>query len=83
MDIQTISTKSLRENFSQVLDAMEQNRKLILIYRSKPIAEIKPITTNEKTGRSFSFKQMKKWIKNDELSESEKKKIDKIIKNLS
>ena len=38
MDIQTISTKSLREDFSQVLTAMEKNKKLILIYRSKPIA---------------------------------------------
>ena len=83
MDIQTISTKSLREDFSQVLTAMEKNKKLILIYRSKPIAEIKPIINNSKGMRSFSLKQIKKWIQDDNLSENEQKKIDKIIKNLS
>ena len=39
----TISTKELRENFSAVLDAMASDKTITLLYRSRPLAEIKPL----------------------------------------
>ncbi len=38
-----ISVKELREHFDYVKNAMREGQPLILVYRSKPIAEIRPI----------------------------------------
>ena len=57
MNIQTISTKQMREDFSQVKDAMENGQPLLLLYRSRPLAEIKPVrqkTMNERVSDDFS-----------------------------
>lgn len=82
MSIQTISTKELREDFSQLKSAMERGQTLVLLYRSKPLAEIRPAIQVKKGFRSFKQQQLKKWIKDDQLSVQEQKQIDEIINNL-
>jgi len=82
MNIQTISTKELREDFSQVKAAMEAGQSLILLYRSKPLAEIRPVVPTKRKLRSFSQRQLKKWIKDDQLTVQGQKQIDEIINNL-
>lgn len=81
MDIQTISTKQLRQDFSQVLSAMEQGQSLMLLYRSKPLAQIKPI--KKPALRSFTSKKLKQWITDDKLTSTQQAKIDEIINRLS
>lgn len=83
MGIQTISTKELREDFSQVRAAMEAGQSLVLLYRSKPLAEIKPVRRPKARIRLFSQQQIKQWIADDRLTAKEQKQIDAIIKNLS
>jgi len=59
MAILTISTKQLREDFSQVKTALENGQSLLLLYRSKPLAEIKP--AQKLAGlRSFSTTQLRR-----------------------
>ena len=41
----TISTKELRNNFQAMLDKIQQNERFILIHKSKPVAEIGPVTS--------------------------------------
>lgn len=83
MNIQTISTKTLREDFAQVIAAMQMGQPLMLIYRSKPLAEIRPVAQTKRTLRSFSKQQLKQWIVNDRLTASEQKQVDAIINNIS
>ena len=83
MGIQTISTKELREDFAQVRAAMEAGQSLVLLYRSKPLAEIKPVRQPKAKIRLFSKRQIKQWIADDQLTAKEQKQIDAIIKNLS
>lgn len=82
MSIQTISTKELREDFSQVRTAMEAGQSLVLLYRSKPLAKIQPLVQPRQKLRSFSQQQLKQWIGDDQLTVKEQKQIDAIIKNL-
>lgn len=49
MNTNIVSMKQLRENFSAVKEQLEAGQELLLIYRSQPLAEIKPL-----------FKKMKK-----------------------
>ena len=39
-----ISMKQLRENFGLVKEAVSGGQSLILVYRSKPLAEIRPVS---------------------------------------
>ena len=82
MNIQTISTKMLREDFAQVIAAMQTGQSLMLLYRSKPLAEIRPVTQAKRTLRSFSKRQLKQWIISDRLTASEQKQVDAIINHL-
>lgn len=41
MDI--INVKQLRENFSKVKEEVEKGNSLLLLYRSSPLAEIRPV----------------------------------------
>lgn len=43
MDINTISVKQLRENFGQLKEGLEEGLSYLLIYRSEPLAEIRPV----------------------------------------
>lgn len=79
MDIQTISVKKLRENFPWVKEELEAGKQLTLVYRSKPLAELKPIVRQR---RSFSKKQLNDWIKEDALTQKEQKQIEEIINRL-
>ena len=81
MNIPTISTKQLREDFSQVLEAMQAGQSLLLLYRSQPLAEIRPINPPQ-TPRSFSQKQLQKWIKTDQLTSKQQQQINAIINRL-
>lgn len=82
MGMQTISTKELREDFSQVKMAMEAGQSLVLLYRSKPLAKIQPLVQPRQKLRSFSQQQLEQWIVNDQLTVREQKQVDAIIKNL-
>lgn len=85
MNIQTISTKTMREDFSQVRDAMENGQPLLLLYRSRPLAEIKPVRQKIISGvkpSSFSLKRIQRWIKDDQLTAKQQARIDEIINRL-
>ena len=82
MNMQTISTKTLREDFAQVFAAMQTGQPLMLLYRSKPLAEIRPVKQAKKILRVFSQQQLKQWVVSDRLTASEQKQVDAIINNL-
>ncbi len=85
MTIQTISTKQMREDFSQVKDAMENGQPLLLLYRSRPLAEIKPVRQKTMSGRSlrsFNLKRIQQWIKDDQLTAKQQARTDEIINRL-
>lgn len=82
MNTQTISTKTLREDFSQVIAAMEMGQPLTLLYRSRPLAEIRPLAQAKRVLRSFSKQQLQQWISSDTLNAREQSQIDAIINDL-
>lgn len=82
MNTQTISTKTLREDFSQVIAAMEIGQPLTLLYRSRPLAEIRPVTQTKNRFRSFTKRQLKQWITADRLTAREQSQVDAIINDL-
>lgn len=82
MNSVTISTKQMRENFDLVIDAMASGQSLTLLYRSKPLAQIKPIPGNKLLGRNFSTKQLNSWIKADQLTKQQSDKINEVINRL-
>lgn len=76
----------MREDFSRVKDAMEEGRTLLLLYRSQPLAQIKPVfqkTIRKVKPRFFSLKRMQGWIKDDRLSEKQRARIYAIFNRLS
>lgn len=82
MNTQTISTKTLREDFSQVIAAMEMGQPLTLLYRSRPLAEIRPLAQAKRRLRSFTKQQLKQWIATDMLTAREQSHVDAIINDL-
>ncbi len=82
MNLNTISTKQLRENFDWVLTAMANNQPLTLLYRSKPLAEIKPLPQAKTLGRSFSQSQINQWLKDDQLTKKQQQQINALINRL-
>lgn len=83
MSLNIISTKELRENFDQLLAAMADGQSLTLMYRSKPLAEIKPIkTASPFFGRSFSQKRINQWLENDRLTKKQQQQINELINRL-
>lgn len=82
MNIQTISTKELREDFSQLKTAMQRGQSLLLLYRSRPLAEIKPVRQNYLKPRSFSLRRINQWIADDKLSPAQQTKINAILNRL-
>jgi antitoxin (DNA-binding transcriptional repressor) of toxin-antitoxin stability system len=82
MKVQTISTKELREDFSKLKSAMEEGRSLLLLYRSRPLAEIKPVRQQTQSLRSFSLREIKQWIADDQLTEKQQRRIEAIINRL-
>lgn len=77
----TISTKELREDFSRVKAALENGQSLLLLYRSQPLAEIKP--AQKLTGlRAFSTAQLRRFITADQLTPQQQRRADEIINRL-
>jgi hypothetical protein len=64
-----ISTKQLRENFEMVKQGIEEGLSFILIYRSQPLAEIRPI---EKKETQFSSKV------DERIIETQLKQVEKL-----
>lgn len=54
MDINTVSMKQIREDFPNIRQRLEAGEELLLIYRSQPLAEIKPVKIKS---REFSKKR--------------------------
>lgn len=77
----TISTKELREDFSRVKTALENGQSLLLLYRSQPLAEIKPAQKLTSL-RSFSTVQLHQWIAADQLTPQQQRRADEIINRL-
>ncbi len=46
MQTQTISVKELRTNLPKIISSLKRGRDYTLIYRSKPVAEIRPVTSS-------------------------------------
>ena len=83
MSLNIISTKELRENFDQLLAAMAEGQSLTLMYRSKLLAEIKPIQPRTNFfGRSFSQKRIDQWLENDRLTKKQQRQINELINRL-
>jgi len=74
--------KTLREDFSQVIAAMEMGQPLTLLYRSRPLAEIRPVAQAKRGLRSFTKQQLKQWVTADRLTVQEQSQIDAIINDL-
>lgn len=55
-----ISMKQLREDFSTIKQRLQAGEQLLLIYRSQPLAEIKPIKKSRK--RVFKKRDYTKMI---------------------
>ena len=51
MNLQPISVKDLRENFPRVRKELSSGLSYLLIYRSKPIAEIRPLLKDERKNK--------------------------------
>ena len=69
MQTQTISVKELRNNFPAVIKALEKGIGYTLIYRSKPVAQIRSLSSSQEglkklleLGRSFHFKSKKSSV---------------------
>jgi len=66
MDINTISVKQLRENFDQLKIGLEEGLSYLLIYRSEPLAEIRPVVAKHIAAKGKTKEQMFKIV--DKLS---------------
>ena len=64
MKINTVSVKQLRERFGQIKEGIENGLSYLLIYRSQPLAEIKPL----EKGGGFRLSQQDKIKKVKELA---------------
>lgn len=61
MDIQTVSTKQLRNEMPSIKARLQQGESFYWIDRSKPIGKIEPIQIKQK--KVMSAKEYKKYIK--------------------
>ena len=46
MQLQTISVKELRTNMPKVINSLKKGASYTLIHRSKPVAELKPVSSS-------------------------------------
>lgn len=67
--MQTISVKQLRNNFPRFIQAVQAGESYTLIYRSKPVAQIKPISASQEAfkgllelGPKLSFRSKKNAV---------------------
>lgn len=69
MQLQTISAKELRNNLPKIVDSLKKGSSFTLIYRSRPVAEIKSLSSSQeglrellKLGKSLHFKSQKSSV---------------------
>lgn len=69
MQLQTISVKELRTNMPKIIKALKKGSSYTLIHRSKPVAEIKPVSSSQEglkrlleLGPSFHFRSKKSAV---------------------
>lgn len=69
MQLQTISAKELRNNLPKIVDSLRRGANFTLIYRSKPVAEIKSLSSSQEglrelleLGKSLHFKSRKSAV---------------------
>lgn len=82
MKMLAVSTKQLRQDFGKVVEILENGQSLLLLYRSRPLAEIKPILTEPLRPRRFAQGRVREWLKDDRLNRKELSRIDEIIERL-
>ncbi len=58
-----ISVKQLRQNFVEVKEAVEEGENFILLYRSKPIAQIKPYKSSNIEVKSEKKERIRRNLK--------------------
>ena len=46
MQTQTISAKELRNNLPKIINSLKKGKDYTLIYRSKPVAQIRPVSSS-------------------------------------
>jgi len=69
MQLQTISAKELRNNLPKIVDSLKKGANFTLIYRSKPVAQIKSLSSSQQglkkllaLGPSFHFRSKKNSV---------------------
>jgi len=69
MQLQTISVKELRNNMPKIIKALQKGANYTLIYRSKPVAKIEPVSSSYEglkklleLGPSFHFRSKKSSV---------------------
>jgi hypothetical protein len=62
---------------------MAAGQSLLLMYRSKPLAEIKPLPNRNLPPREFSTREINDWIQDDQITSAQKQAIESIIDRLS
>jgi len=78
----TISTKELRQDFGKVVRALRSGQPLLLLYRSRPLANMQPVLAEPIKPRTFSKDRVRDWLKEDRLSGGQLRKINEIVKRL-
>ncbi|KKQ36593.1 MAG: hypothetical protein US55_C0061G0006 [Candidatus Levybacteria bacterium GW2011_GWC2_37_7] len=69
MQLQTISAKELRNNLPKIIELLKKGSNFTLIYRSKPVAQIKSLSSSQEglrklleLGPSFHFRSRKSAV---------------------
>ncbi|OGD84484.1 hypothetical protein A2696_01345 [Candidatus Curtissbacteria bacterium RIFCSPHIGHO2_01_FULL_41_13] len=69
MQTQTISAKELRNNLPRIINSLKKGKDYTLIYRSKPVAEIRPVSSSQEglkmllaARKTLSFKSKKSAV---------------------
>ena len=69
MQLQTISVKELRAHLPKIIESLKKGANYTLIYRSKPVAEIRHISSSHEglkklleLGPSFHFRSKKSAV---------------------
>lgn len=78
----TVSTKQLRQNFGKVVRALRSGQSLLLLYHSRPLANMQPVLQEPIEPRIFSKDRIQDWLKEDCLSGGQLRKINEIVKRL-
>lgn len=69
MHLQTVSAKELRNNLPRIIESLKRGSDFTLIYRSKPVAQIRSLSSSQeglrellRLGKSLHFKSKKSAV---------------------